>query len=565
LRIIERHKPCPSCTSSDAYCLWEDGHGYCFSCKQYFRNNKEETIDTTYTYEYISLRGISKETLAFYDCKTKIAPNGEPISIGFRYPNGSYKIRSLTHKDFYTQGEISKAGLFGQDKFATGGHKYVCITEGELDACSIYQTVKVPTVSVKSSVTAYADCQLARSWLNSHERIFLAFDTDEPGREAANRVAKLFDYNKVYLVDFSPRKDANDYLQAGEENELRNIWWNSKKYLPESIISSFSVFEKILKEPHKESVPYPFKTLTEMTYGLRTGESVLITAQEGIGKTELMHAIEFGLLRGTTDAVGAIFLEEPKRRHLQALGGLELRLPVHLPDVGVTDDQVFAATKRAIGKDDRLHLYSHFGSSDPEVLLDCIRFMVSARDVRWVLLDHISMACSGLAGEDERRALDYISTRLEMMVKELDFGLIIVSHVNDEGKTRGSRYIGKIADIRIDCTRDTLSDDPVTRNTLNLTISKNRFSGKTGAAGRLFFDLSTFTFSEIYDAEIQSNSSLSETGDWRVGSNRQNSSLDQISKTSLLETRKMEGQESKVEATEAANDNIEHHSQRLLA
>jgi hypothetical protein len=37
--------------------------------------------------------------------------------------------------------------------------------------------------------------------------------------------------------------------------------------------------------------------------------------------------------------------------------------------------------------------------------------------------------------------LSYFSTRSEMVVKELDFGLIMVSHVNDLGQTRGSRFI----------------------------------------------------------------------------------------------------------------------------
>jgi len=40
-----------------------------------------------------------------------------------------------------------------------------------------------------------------------------------------------------------------------------------------------------------------------------------------------------------------------------------------------------------------------------------------------------------------------------MMVKELDFALIVVSHVNDDGLTRGSRNISKIADIRLDLYR----------------------------------------------------------------------------------------------------------------
>lgn len=491
---------CPSCkeegrdTNENNLAVYDDGHKYCYaghgcvSDKETFETNK-------YTYEYIPLRGLTKEALRFYDTKTKVNNEGKPVALGFKYPNGSYKVRLLDKKEFYTEGPINSAGLFGMDKFAAGSHKFVTITEGEIDAISLYQVLKSPVVSVQSSSTALRDCSAARSWLNSYERVYLAFDNDNPGRDAAREVARLFDYNKTYQVKFSNRKDANEYLMAGESEELRNIWWNAKKYLPETIISSFSDFKEILSQPRKYGIPYPFPVLTEMTYGIRTGESVLLTAQEGVGKTELMHAIEYKLLKETSDAIGAIFLEEPKQRHLQAVAGLELQRPAHLPDCNVTDTEIYAALEKAISVDDRLHIYSHFGSDDPEVLLDTIRFLVSARGCRYVLLDHITMAVSGLSGEDERRALDHLSTRLEMMVKELDFALILVSHVNDEGQTRGSRYISKIADIRIDATRDLLATNPEVRNTTYLRVSKNRFSGRTGAADVLTFDPISYTFS----------------------------------------------------------------------
>src|SRR5262249_40982317 len=161
--------------------------------------------------------------------------------------------------------------------------------------------------------------------------------------------AKLFDYNKVWQVRFDTRKDANDYLRHGEGEELRNIWHNAKKYLPDTVISSFSDFRKIIKEPPRKGVSYPFPTLSDMTYGIRTGESVLLTAQEGVGKTEIMHAIEYHLLKETSDAIGAIFLEEPKRRHLQAMAGLEIGKPIHLPDVPCSEDEAIAALERLVG------------------------------------------------------------------------------------------------------------------------------------------------------------------------------------------------------------------------
>lgn len=496
--LVEAHQPCPNCSSSDAYSTYDDGHGWCFSCQYYKPSN--EVIDDC-TYEYLDRRGIGKETHRFYRALCKLDAEGKPLSIGYVYPNGSTKVRSLEKKGFYSVGDIGKAGLYGRDKFPPGSARYITITEGEDDALSLYEVLKAPVVSVQSASTAVRDCSIDRAYLNSFERIYLAFDNDAPGREALRGVAKLFDYNKVYVVRFvAPRKDANDYLVDGQTELLKKIWWNSKKYLPETIISSFSDFEEILKEPQKLGVPYPFPTLQYMTDGMRTSESVLLTAMEGVGKTEVMHSLLHQTLKETNDAVCAIFLEEPKKRLLQALAGIELRRPVHLPEYDPGYDATYRALQKVVGTDDRLHVYSHFGSDDPEILLDTIRFAVSARACRRVFLDHITMAVSGIGGDDERRALDYLSTRLEMMVKELDFSLIFVSHVNDLGQTRGSRNISKIADIRIDLFRDLLSSDEIARREIKVKVSKNRYSGRTGDAGSIFFNPNTYTLSEIQEA-----------------------------------------------------------------
>jgi twinkle protein len=507
----ELHVPCDACGSSDARVNYDDGHGYCFSCETYFppegRVNNED-----YTYQYLGYRGITKEVFQFYNSQTKVDGTGKPVSIGFVYPNNSVKVRQLDKKAFHSVGDIAKGGLFGRNKFAAGSHKYVTITEGELDALSAYQVLKSPCVSVRSSGSAAADCTLDRAYLNSFERIYIAFDGDGPGRSAAAAVARLFDYNKVFDVKFpgGDRKDANDYLRRGEESELRNIWWNSKKFLPDNIISSLADMEKELLTPPKFGISYPFPTLTHMTYGLRTGEVVLITAQEGVGKTEVMHTILHHVLKETDDAVGAIFLEESKQRLLQAMAGIELQAPVHLPDSGRSVSETYSALKQVVRTDDRLHVYSHFGSDNPEALIDTIRFLVAARGCCWIFFDLISLAVAGLGGDKEREALEYISARLEILTQELDFGCIIVSHLNDYNQTRGSRMIGKNCHVRIDLTRDVtgkseyaLKLTPEARDrfirTTEATISKNRPAFRTGHAGWLLFDPITCTLKETFD------------------------------------------------------------------
>jgi twinkle protein len=501
-KITNQHIQCPECPSSDAYCEYDDGHGYCYSCSYYKPKEGKGISEDVFTYEYLPYRGITKDTFEFYKTKTKIESD-VPISIGFPYPNGSAKVRELP-KGFRSIGDISKAGCFGRNLFAAGSHKWVIITEGELDALSYYQVVRCPTVSVRSSGSAKLDTAIDRSWLNSFERIYLAFDADGPGRDAARSVANHFDYNKVYDIRFpgGARKDANDYLRNGEADELRNLFQNAKRFLPDNIISSLADLKKELLKPVLKGVPWPFPTLTDMTYGLRPREVVLITAQEGVGKTEVTHTLLHNLLKETDDAVGAIFLEESKSRLLQAVAGIELKKPIHLPDCYCTDAEKESAIDRVVRTDDRLHVYSHFGSDDADAILDTIRFLVSARGCRWVIFDLISLAISGLGGDREEKALSYLSGRLALSTQELNYGLIMVSHVNDFGQTRGSRMIGKDCHIRVDLARDLKATDDRLRRTTEVMISKNRPASRTGPAGKLLFDPITYTLTEDFEHDL---------------------------------------------------------------
>jgi len=512
MKILKYAQPCPHCTSSDAYHVYKDGHGYCFSCQSYDRTVAEVTTqgflsslgDTpldseTYTYEYLPLRGLTAETLRFFEIRTKINSEGKPVAIAFPYSPEAMKIRELESKKFYSKGEMSNASLFGKDRFNQASAKAITITEGELDAASAFQMLgsKYPVVSVRSGSSARVDCTRERDYLNSFDKIYLCFDNDKVGQEATREVASLFDFNKVYHVQMGHYKDANDFLVADKVADFRNAWYNARRFLPEGIISSQSDFNAIIDSASlKQGADYPFPILNKMTYGLRPGETVLFTAMEGVGKTEILRAIEYSLLQTTDSNVGIIHLEESKSRSLQGLAGYYLGHPVHLPDSNTSPDEIKQALEALVKRDERLHLYSHFGSSDPDIILDIIRFLATACECKYIFLDHITMVVSGLNEDDERKTLDYISTRLAMMVEELDFSLVFVSHVNDEGRTRSSRNISKIADLWVHIDRNVEAESEVERNTSKLRVRKNRFAGHTGPADHLFFDKTTFRIGE---------------------------------------------------------------------
>lgn len=457
------------------------------------------TMVTETTMQFVPWRGVTVETMKFYGVQTRVDSDGKPLDITFLYPNGRALHRRLDAKEFRFSGDRVESGdLFGQDKFAPGSAKALTITEGALDAMSAYQMAgsKYPVVAVTSASSAKTECSKEYDYINSFDKIYLAFDSDQPGQEAASAVARLFDFNKVYVLKLQ-YKDANDYLTEGDDKAFVSDWWAARKFMPEGILSSFAEFDSVIdNETDKPSVPYWHSRLQQMTYGIRSGEFVLITAQEGIGKTEIIRSIEYDLIKRTDANIGIIHLEESKPRSVKGLVGYELKRPIHLPDFSISKTEIKQSFRDLVRQDERVHLYSHFGSDDPDVILSTIRFMAGACGCRYIFLDHITMVVSGSQGDDERRQLDYISTRLEMMVKELDFSLFVVSHVNDDGKTRGSRNISKVCDLRIDLNRDINADTEEARNTTYMTITKNRYAGRTGPAGRMLFNPETFCLTE---------------------------------------------------------------------
>ena len=516
------------CSSSDAYVVYQDKDerlfGKCYSCdgwtdeadtKKYleegltdvenqstikytYSNTIGNTITTTLKNNY---RGISKDTLSYFN----IGITEDGTTIAFPYPNGSYKLRRLDKKEFYTQGDFSKSDMFGSNLFSSGSAQKITITEGEIDAMSVFEMMgKYPVVSVKSSSSAKRDLKAQHTYINSFDKIYLCFDGDEVGQKAMKEVAKLFDPNKVYHVKMDRYKDANEYLVNGAQKEFQALWWNAKRHRPKGVVSSFEELSKLLDKRDATTIcEYPWPSIQDMSYGIREGEIVLWKAQTGVGKTEVLRSVEHKVLRDTDHNIAIIHLEEEERRSIAGLAGYELRKPAHLPDSGVSNEEIMEAYKTLVRRDDRTFYYTHFGSNDPGIILDTIRYLGGACNCKVIFLDHISMVVSGNADEeDERRKLDRITTDLATMCRELNFNLQLVTHVNDQGQTRGSRNTGKVADLICDLGREHTSSDPIDRNVTKLVIEKNRFGSRTGPGGLLYFDPETFLIQETTNEQL---------------------------------------------------------------
>ena len=520
--LVEAHLPCPMCDSSDGYSTYDDSHGYCFVCEGYTQGDKMPDITkepkrmvglSKAPYAALPDRNISQVTAKFYGVMSDQTKHIYP------YANqagqwAANKVRVLP-KQFYSEGDNNDLQLFGQVKF-TGGGKYVTVTEGELDALSGYELLgsKYPVVSVRSSSTALKDCKKNFEWLNSFTNIVIAFDMDKPGQEAALAVADLFGFKAKIMKMDKAKKDANGYLKSKDYKLFSQHWWSAEGYKPDGIIAGKDLWEVVSKPMDVESVPYPWDELNKLTYGMRLGEMITLTAGSGMGKTQVLRELTHHIIATTEYNVGGMFLEETVRDSGLGLMSIDASVPFHLPDSEYADDALKTAYDNTLGKD-RVFYYEAFGSNSIENILSRIKFFAKAMDCKFIFLDHISILVSDQQHGDERKALDEIATKLKTLTLELDICLIMVSHAKRQtsksheegGKTslsdlRGTAGIGHLSNIVLGLERDGQAEDVLIRNTTLIRVLKNRFSGLTGPSSMLRYSKDTGRLSEVtWDSE----------------------------------------------------------------
>lgn len=523
-----KHIPCEQCGSSDANSLYDDNHQYCHVCfnfipadgsPAYFKQEKKPVNKDLKFYDNASINSISNRGISQTTCLTygvKQDPHGNKHYYPYFDADGvmvAIKTRDVPTKNFSISGEFKDATLFGQQLFPKGG-RYLTIVEGEADCLAAYQMSgsKYPVVSVRNgAAAALKDCKANYEYIDSFENVVICFDADEPGQKAAQSVAELFGGKVKVMKHRKGYKDACDYLKDDAGKEFIDAFWSAESYIPDGIIQGNSLWEVVSTPIEKADCDYPYEALNKLTYGIRKGELVMVTAGSGLGKSQFLREIVWHILNKTTDNIGLMFLEEGVRKTARSLMSLAVNKPIHLPDVEITETELKDAFDRTLGTD-RLYLFDHFGSSSLDNIVNRVRYMAKGLNCGYVFLDHISIIVSGGDVGDERKALDAIMTRLRMLVQETGISLICVSHLkrpeskgHEDGaatslaQLRGSGSIAQLSDIVIGLERNGQAEDQIERNTTHVRVLKNRFSGYTGGAGHLLYNSGTGRMLEMID------------------------------------------------------------------
>lgn len=452
----------------------------------------------------IKHRSIDSSVATKYKVTVNTNPDDKVEAVFPRFKDGKHVANQVRYADkgFSVEGSLKQANLFGQNLFPEGG-KSITVTEGYYDTLAAFQMTgaRYPNVGVQSASSAKQEVVDNFEYLNSFETIVINFDNDEPGQQAAKLCASLFEPGKVKILSLKDHKDANDYLMAREGKKYIDEWFRAPTFMPDGLQlgNDPSLLDDIIFYKEPKSIPYPWEGLNDKTYGIRTSELVLITADTGIGKTSIMKEIEYKLLmdpelREEGAGVGFLHFEEPKRKLALGLMSIHKDKPYHFPDVARTEEELREAYKEVLDTD-RVVIWDHFGSNDIDIVVAKIRHM-AALGCKYIMLDHLSIIVSDQSG-DERKQLDEISTKIKTLTMNLDIAIICVIHVNRQGQVRGSAGPEQVANMVIRLERDKKELNEWRRNVTRVTVEKNREYGRTGPACWLKYNENTGRLEEL--------------------------------------------------------------------
>jgi len=298
-------------------------------------------------------------------------------------------------------------------------------------------------------------------------------------------------------------KDASEALQANDIEAISRAIWDAKDYRPDGIVDAKTLLSLVTQPTPPADHEYPFSGLNRKLHGIRYGELTTITAGSGIGKSSFCRQLATHLL-SLGESVGYVALEESNHRTALGLMAAHLGHPYHLGTHERSD--LTEAYNNTLAKWN-LFLFDGFGSYDPDVIYNRIEYLACGLDTKIVFLDHLSILLSGLDG-DERKTIDKTMTRLRALTERTGIALFLVSHLrrtqtdqNHEegarvtlGQLRGSAAIAQLSDSVIALERN--QQDGSEHADTTVRVLKNRYSGETGIACRLSYDLSKCQFIE---------------------------------------------------------------------
>jgi twinkle protein len=309
------------------------------------------------------------------------------------------------------------------------------------------------------------------------------------------------------LIATVPGKDVNECLIAGRSKAVYNaIQFQAAAQKNTRIVDADSLHE-IAKQPPQFGYSWPWKHLTDVTRGIRLGETIYIGAGAKMGKSELVNTLAAHFIREHGMKVFLVKPEESNNKTYKLVAGKLAGRIFHDPNIPFDEDAYDKAGEEMRGKLKLLNLYQHLGW---ETLKLDIR-QAALDGCKVVVIDPITNLTNGINAADANTKLQEIAQELSAMALDLGIVIFIFCHLRNPdagpphergGEVLSSQFAGSRAMSRscnlmlgLEGNKDpNLSKEE--KNLRTLVLIDDREHGETGRF-KLYWNPANGLFNEI--------------------------------------------------------------------
>lgn len=503
-------------------------------------DSQRKQLITQVGYKANGYRGIDDEFVKFYGCLTQLKADGSVYARFYPETQGR-KVMGYTcriHPKNFNVPRLGQCGiandLYGQIKWRKGGGKFCLVVGGQEDCHAALQMFTeynrsrgqsdyepFPIVSpLTGEGSAYKQLAEQYDWLDTFDNIVLALDSDKAGKEAIQKCCEVLPSDKVQIVTWSG-KDPNDMLERGKGKQFIRDFYNMKPFIPDSVKSSKDADMEMEIELARPKIPLPpfmSKLQNLMAGGIPLGYIVNLGAMTGGGKTTLANEMIYYWIFNSPYKVGILSLELNAGQYQTTMLSRHIGKKIHLIE-DPKEALEFVQQEWVVQK--RTELREHDNGEARYVLLDGregtltevkkqIEKLVRKYECKFIIIDPVNDLFEGVGLDEQTGFIKYLKNLISEGISVLN-----ICHIT-KGKTQtdsnGNRILRQLTEddfagvsnivksggCNILINRDKLAEDDIERNTTIVEVPKCRWTGRSGFAGKWYYDNDTHT---IYDYE----------------------------------------------------------------